>query len=560
MSPVTWVLFVSVAVGTAAAVLAWRQRPKPGATPLVALLAGQTWWSTAILFRFQAEGFGPKLFWARLEWAGVVIIPVAWLLFALEYTGHDEYAQPRHAALLSVVPVVTVALAMTTGHHGLLLLKPYAADPNGVVQFHEGGAWFWVVAVYTYLLGGLGGVLLLGLITSDAVTFRGQGATLLVGLVVPWVVNALHLGGAFPGVDFDPTPVAFLVSGVTYLGALTQFRLLGTNPAPNKRAHQYALDRMREGAVVVDSNGFVVDANDSCLDMLGRNARDVLGARASDALPGYEQFPDDGTLPGHLTVGEGAGSRRYDVTVTPITNARGVAIGRVITFHDVSQHLRQQQRLEVLNRVLRHNIRTETNIIHGYVDQFADEAGAQIVKDRAMRIEEIGRKGREAIELFEETNREHTPESLAALLDRCVEPVRESYPGVTVVYDPPDAEVAVAGLLRHVLSNVVENAVQHNPGNDPHVWVTVRVEDASVSVEVADDGPGIDAYEIGVLEDGTETPLRHGSGLGLWIIKWGAAIADGEVRFVENDPAGTVVTVDVPRLDDAAAASDDTAA
>lgn len=301
--------------------------------------------------------------------------------------------------------------------------------------------------------------------------------------------------------------------------------------------------------MVVDSNDFVVDVNESCLDVLGRDAREVLGRRAADVLPGYERFPDDGTLPGHLTVGESAGGRRYDVTVTPITNVCGATIGRVVTLHDVSEYLRQQQRLEVLNRVLRHNIRTETNIIHGYVDQFADDERAGIVKDRAMRIEEIGRKGREAIELFDETRQESTPESLDALLAGCVDPVREAYPEVTVSYDPPDEEIAVAGLLRHVFANVVENAARHNPGDDPHVWVTVRADDARVAVEVADDGPGIDAYEVRVLEDGTETQLRHGSGLGLWIIKWGTDIADGEVRFGEHSRAGTVVTVDVPRLD-----------
>jgi signal transduction histidine kinase len=234
--------------------------------------------------------------------------------------------------------------------------------------------------------------------------------------------------------------------------------------------------------------------------------------------------------------------------VTPITNVRGSTIGRVIVLHDISKHVRQQQRLEVLNRILRHNIRTETNIIHGYVDRFPDDENARIVKKRALRIEEIGRKGREAIELFDERRERSGPQSLVGLVERCVASVHREYPAVAIEFERPDDDIAVSGLLHPVLSNVIENAAEHNTGDDPHVWITVRTENGRVSVEVADNGPGIDEYELRVLAEGTETALNHGSGLGLWIAKWGTDIADGELRFVDNEPTGTVVTVEVPIL------------
>lgn len=60
-----------------------------------------------------------------------------------------------------------------------------------------------------------------------------------------------------------------------------------------------------------------------------------------------------------------------------------------------------------------------------------------------------------------------------------------------------------------------------------------------VEVGVADDGPGIPDHERAVLEDGRETPLEHGSGLGLWIVVWKSG---GAVEFEPNDPEGTVVT------------------
>ncbi|WP_244531455.1 histidine kinase N-terminal 7TM domain-containing protein [Halogranum amylolyticum] len=488
------------------------------------------------------------LLWTDLAWVGVLAIPVAWLLFSLEYTGRDQYVQLRCVGLLAVVPVVTVVLALTRQYHDLLYVTSVSIGTTGVPVVVEGGVWYWVAAGYTYLLGVGGMIPLLGLLTSDTAPFRGQSVALLVGLVVPWATNLLYLAGVLSIAGVDPTPIAFGVSGVAYLGALTQFRLLGTVPTPNARARRLLFDRMQEGAVVVDSNDNVVDVNDSSLDILGVDSCTVLGAPADEVIPEYDRLPDDGKLSGHLTVDTQFGTRPYDVVVTRINNVRGTPIGRVIRFHDIGEHLRQQQRLEALHRILRHNIRTETNVIHGYVDQFADDADAQIVKRRALRIDEIGRKGREAIELFDTTHGGDRPRSLSSLLDDCLTAARDEHPAATFAYDLLNEDVAVAGVLESVFSNLLENAVVHNPSDDPHVRVSVRrVSDAGrVRVDVADDGPGIDDYELCVLKDGTETPLKHGSGLGLWIVKWGVDAAGGTVGFAANDPTGLVVTVDVP--------------
>ncbi|WP_244880411.1 histidine kinase N-terminal 7TM domain-containing protein [Halogeometricum borinquense] len=541
-------LFVSVAVGTAAAILAWRQRPEPGATPLVALLLGQSWWSACLIFRLRAPTVSSKLLWADLAWVGVVTIPVAWLLFSLEYTGHDEYIHLRSVIALSAVPLVTILLVVTAQYHNLLYVRPGGVGPDGVMIVHHGGVWYRVITGYTYLLGGTGMLAVLELLTSDAATFRSQGVALLVGLLAPWLTNALFLTDFFMPTGIDPTPISFSISGVAYLSAISRYRLFGTNPAPKVRARQLIFDRMQAGAIVVDTNDHIVDTNDSCEDIFGMDEQDILGAPADEIVPGYDRLPCEGALSGHLTINDETGEHPYDVTVTPISNVRGKSIGRVITFHDISRHLRQQQRLEVLNRILRHNIRTETNIIHGYVDRFADDEDAQTVKRRALRIEEMGRKGREAIQLFNGGREGHDSRPLSALLQQCLDSARREHPEVTFEYDPLGDDVTVAWSLRTVLSNVVENAVEHNTSDDPHVWVRVREADQRVHISVVDNGPGIDTYELNVLEDGSETALKHGSGLGLWIAKWGTEIAGGNISFSENNPTGSVVTVDVPIL------------
>ena len=550
-TPLLLVMLLTIIVGVSAGILAWRERPEPGARPLALMLAGQSWWSVFYVFQLQATTLPQKVFWSNVEWLGVVVIPVAWLMFALEYTGNDQYVRPRYVAALSVVPAVTVGLALFGDPQNLLFLDAYQVQANGASFLQQvPGPWWWIIAAYTYLLGLLGTIPLLRLIRSDSQSFRAQSAALLLGTLAPWASNALFLVGAPPFDVIDPTPIAFSVSGVAYLGALTRFRLFGTSPAPMANARRLVFERMHDGSVVVDSHDVVVDLNDNAAEILSLEPRAALGRPASEVIPGYEGLPADGQSPEHLTISGETTDRYYDATVTRIEDYHGRTIGRVITLHDVGDLLRQQQRLEVLNRVLRHNIRTETNLISGYAE-LVEEGNTEMtadIKNHAQRIDEMGEKAREIAELFEGQGVSEEAVALDDLVAECLAEIEREFPDVELESGPVPDGVRVDAVVRPVLANVLENAAQHNPRSDAFVRVDVEVREGSVHIVVEDNGPGITDYEQSVIERGTETPLEHGSGLGLWLVKWGVGIAGGTVHFEETEPSGMAVTLDVPRV------------
>ncbi|KTG08435.1 hypothetical protein AUR64_19230 [Haloprofundus marisrubri] len=554
MSQLYVVVLATVGIGLTAALLAWRERPEPGATPLVVMLVGQSWWSIFFAFELQAPTLAAKMFWSDVQWVGVVAIPVAWVLFAMEYTGRDQYVRTKYVAALSVVPALTVVFAATGDYHDLLYTGSELTQQGNVeVLRRNGGPWYWVSAGYTYLLGLIGSVPLLGYVRSETSQFRGQSVALLVGTVAPWASNVLFLYGAVPIPGLDPTPVAFAVSGVAYLGALTRFRLLGTSPAPNRRARRLVFERMQDAAVVVDSHDYVVDMNESATEMLGTSARSALGRPAGDVLPKYDYVPSVGTTSEYVTVDGRNGQRHYDVTVTEVSDFHGRNVGRVISYHNVDEHLRHQQRLEVLNRVLRHNIRNETNVIYGYADLVADEEGpatdrARIIKERAIAIADMGEKARQIVDTFEQLRKETRTVSLRNLVERTVVDANERFPRVEVRVGALPTDVRVNAVLGPALENLVENAAEHNTEPDPYVELDATVSDGWVRLVVTDNGPGIERHERAVLERGTETALEHGSGLGLWLVTWAVGIADGTVEFEENGPSGSVVTVEAPTL------------
>jgi signal transduction histidine kinase len=550
VTTLTLLLLVIATIGVTAALLAWRERPEPGATALTALLAGQVWWTIFYIFETEATTLASKLFWANLQWIGVVTIPVAWVVFSLSYTGNDRYLKRRYILLLSVIPAVTVLIAMTDSYHSLLYTDTRLVEAEGTLRLSiDGGIWFWVIAIYTYLLGLLGSIPLLQLIQRNTILFRGQSIALLIGTLAPWVSNAIFLSGGLPTPGFDPTLIAFSVSGVAYLGALTRFQLLGTSPAPNRRARHLVFERLHDGAVVVDSHDYIVDMNDSATEILETTYTNTLGKPAAEVIPAYETIPRMDSASKRLSIETETGTQPYDATVTEITDSRDRPLGRVISFHNVSDYLRQQQRLEVLNRVLRHNIRTETNLIHGYAEMLEtdeNESTVNVIKEHALQIEEMGTKSRSITDIFEQRRSDSTPVVLDSIITDSIATVTAEHPTVEVSYTPHSDPLSVDAVLEPVVYNLIENAAVHNTNPDPQIDITVERDGATLELTVTDNGPGIDDYEQAVLANGTETALDHGSGLGLWLIVWGTDLADGNVTFGKNEPTGSVVTVCVP--------------
>ena len=540
-------LLGAIAVGSGAGILAWRARPEPGAVPLVWLLVGQSWWATCIVFSLTAATPAETLWWTRVAWCGVMLVPVAWVLFALEYAGRDHRITRRNVALLAVVPAVTVALALTEPAHDLLWIEQAGVAADGTVTVEQGGLWHAVAAGYTYALGVLGVVPIVRLLSSRVTVLRGQSAALLVGILTPWATNVLYNFDAVSIAGTDPTPIAFAVSGVAYLGAIDQFDLFDANPAPTWRAKQYLFDHIHEGAIVVDGHDTIVDINRTGADILDVAVEEALGADASAVLPVDDGLLSDGGRD-VLTMGTATTARSYDLSVTPLTDRHEQTLGHVFTLHDVTDYRRHQQRLAVLNRVLRHNIRTEANVIQGYAERTGGET-AETITERTRRIVELGEKGRDAVELFEGVTDARATEALERVLDRTLADARDAFPSVTFRLDPPDVDerVVVPDALAVVVANLVENAAGHNVGVDRRVDVYATVTDDVVEVRVEDDGPGIDDEELRVLSSGTETPLSHTSGLGLWLVKWGTECVDGDLEFASDSRHGTIVTATVPR-------------
>ncbi|RDE14531.1 MAG: hypothetical protein C4K47_04130 [Candidatus Thorarchaeota archaeon] len=79
------------------------------------------------------------------------------------------------------------------------------------------------------------------------------------------------------------------------------------------------------------------------------------------------------------------------------------------------------------------------------------------------------------------------------------------------VYEVDDAWIYADGYLELLLSNILVNAVEHNPSSDKHVWVGLKDDGQFYVVSISDNGPGIPDSSKAILFD----PARRFGGMGI---------------------------------------------
>ena len=242
--------------------------------------------------------------------------------------------------------------------------------------------------------------------------------------------------------------------------------------------------------------------------------------------------------------------RRFETVIERLfEDAREV----VITATDVTDARRYEQRLQVLNRVLRHDLKNDTNVIGGYADLLRDHVDEEgdpyldIIDRKVRTLTHLSDQARE-IDVALHSDAGRTEIDLAALVDRLCESLSSSFPRATVTATVPESAVVSADeLLESAIRNVLENAVVHNDGDDPHVEATVVADGDRFRLDVADDGPGIPPVERTVFSEARETALEHASGLGLWLVHWIVTESGGDLEIDTREPTGTVVRMWLPR-------------
>ncbi|GAA0546953.1 PAS domain-containing protein [Halorubrum ejinorense] len=312
----------------------------------------------------------------------------------------------------------------------------------------------------------------------------------------------------------------------------------GVNPAFEEQfgADGVALQRRTIGALEIDDEGVSGDdGEEKSLDALVREQGFVTKEVRRQTVDGPREFLFRGFSY------ETEGSRR----------AFGI-------YTDITDRKRRERYVRIVNRILRHNLRNELNVVFGFAGEIASRTDDDDVRDFAERIEATGRRlagvadGATTLRQVVEEGYVTDPDPIdvAAVVAEAVDAYATRHPDAEITADVPSG-TAVRGddRLATAIEHLVENAVEHG-GDAPRVALTAeRDPDAGVvRIRVADDGPGVAPGVREVIAGDREvTQLRHNTGVGLWIVAWVVEAYGGDIRFGPGlDGSGTTVTLVLP--------------
>jgi len=205
---------------------------------------------------------------------------------------------------------------------------------------------------------------------------------------------------------------------------------------------------------------------------------------------------------------------------------------------------RQTDRLNVLNRFLRHEILNALTAIRGY---------ASIRRDGARDPETVINKHSDAIERTIEEVKYLTRNDGPAIgsvdvsecLQNSIETIEAEYPDVDIAVDGADDAIPVRATdrLERAFTHLLENAAVHT-GADSPVEVSVTEATDVVRISVSDTGPGLPESQRRLLETGdVGSPDEPGTGFGLNIVRFLVESFGGTIETTVSDRGSTITVV-----------------
>ena len=374
-----------------------------------------------------------------------------------------------------------------------------------------------------------------------------------------------------------------------------------------ERPYRHLVERMSEGAALVDTDGLIVYANQRLATLLGVSLDRVLGRPFSDWLDESERSRFIDRLATATSGGHDEHTlRRFDgssvsVLVGVSTTQEPDAALRCLTVTDLSQQKAQQEQMDRLNAELTdrltelHEVNDKLDIERIRVEQAMAElqavneairgftaAAAHDLRSPLVSIMGFSRLLTQSWETFSEEKRrtfiasinrqsqnlstlvddlltssrieggglDTAPELIVVqeAIDRCLELVNVHSDTVTVSCSPDLIVRVDPHHLARILDNYVQNAVTYG---EPPVHINATRAGDMVEVRVVDQGPGVPPefasrlFDKFARADTPATRAHKGTGLGLSIVRGLAEANNGRARYEPNIPNGSCFVVEL---------------
>lgn len=329
---------------------AWRKRPAVAVTPFAWAMLGLSIWSFAYSLELFLPSLTAKIFLTKIEYLGIVSIPVFLLFFSFEYTGKSHLLSLPTRLMTWAIPLFCLLLVWTDGLRHLMWESEAVSYIAGLelltVRY---GLFFWIQAIYSFALTIFAGIVFVMEMVQRPGIYRIQIGLVVFGILTLLAGSLLSIYKLNPILNLNITPLLFLPAALGLSWAIVRYRLLEILPLE----HLAVLKNMKDGMIVVNPDKRILYMNKLAENLIGRLEADVIGQPLDQISKEYGE-----TLTSYLTgteyqaemaIGKDDQAQVFEVTVSSISslnasqNLRGS--DSMITLHDITERKKSEAAL-----------------------------------------------------------------------------------------------------------------------------------------------------------------------------------------------------------------------
>lgn len=362
-------------------------------TWLVVSLVG---WLLLNTLELASPSESATVFWAKVSYPFIVSTPVAWLAFALQYIGRKRWLALSRFVWFCVVPAITAVLALTNQWHNLIWRQYEFVPVNDLLamQVVVYGPCFWVHIVYGYALVFVGAFLIVRQYFRSFRLYRQQSLWLVIGALIPIVVNIVYIFHLIPGLRKDYTSLSFALASMAFMVGIFRYGLFDLKPV----ARGLVIDNMGDAMLTLDAQDRIVDLNPAARSLIvafdrQRASNDFIGQSVAQVLPPWrsfvERFQHATNLQTDITIDLDGVCQYYDLRISPLTDRHERLAGRLVVLRDITarkqaeEKLRlyaleleaQYEELDAFSYTVAHDLKNPLSTLISYSEYLGDSLG-----------------------------------------------------------------------------------------------------------------------------------------------------------------------------------------
>ena len=274
---------------------------------------------------------------------GLVLLPVSFFMLGYSFNNGEKKIKPLYLALILIEPIITLFIVYTNKYH-MLFYRNYSV----FIQYAKYGPYFWFNAFYIYFVIGLGMLYIISASVRKSGLVSMQSFTIILGTIIPVIVNILSLSGLIGATTTFTTSVCFGIAFIFYLFAIYRFNFLSAMPI----GLDLIVNTMNDGYIVLDEDNKIIDFNKAILKFLKLTEKELKNQSIINLEP-FDVFTDEELLKyinkcknGKTQKAEKTyGKRVFSTEFSPIYRDK-TYVGTLLFLTDITQHKKDLETIQ----------------------------------------------------------------------------------------------------------------------------------------------------------------------------------------------------------------------